>query len=164
MPRYGKIVTDHPNVTTLLPEVFLSRARAGALPRFDVVLTASSVEHSGLGRHAHTHTHTHTRPFRGAPRRPRTGPTWDLGPAPLHFPCHQITAPPPSPPPRRYNDGLNPWGDILAIARAWCVSGPHARLVIAVPTSASPSGREAFTPADAAKYKQDHIQFNGQRT
>lgn len=68
MPRYGKIVTDHPNVTTLLPEEFLSRARAGALPRFDVVLTASSVEHSGLGRHAHA-TPTHTRARAPATRR-----------------------------------------------------------------------------------------------
>eukprot|EP00808_Paulinella_micropora_P004912 g72237.t1 len=33
----------------------------------------------------------------------------------------------------RYGDGLNPWGDLLAVARTWCVAKPGARLVIAVP-------------------------------
>jgi hypothetical protein len=27
----------------------------------------------------------------------------------------------------RYGDALNPWGDILTIARAWCVSSPAAK-------------------------------------
>jgi hypothetical protein len=26
----------------------------------------------------------------------------------------------------RYGDGLNPWGDVQAIARAWCVAKPNA--------------------------------------
>lgn len=34
----------------------------------------------------------------------------------------------------RYGDALNPWGDILTIARAWCVSSPTAKLAIGVPT------------------------------
>ena len=50
----------------------------------------------------------------------------------------------------RCGDGLNPWGDILALARAWCVSSAHARLVIAVPTSMYAGGREAETEAQAS--------------
>lgn len=34
----------------------------------------------------------------------------------------------------RYGDPLNPWGDILAVAEAWCVSKPNAKLAIGVPT------------------------------
>jgi len=34
----------------------------------------------------------------------------------------------------RYGDALNPWGDILTVARAWCVSSPQAKMVIGVPT------------------------------
>jgi len=34
----------------------------------------------------------------------------------------------------RYGDPLNPWGDIIAIAQAWCVSTPDAHLVLGVPT------------------------------
>jgi len=34
----------------------------------------------------------------------------------------------------RYGDPLNPWGDILAVAEAWCVSKPSAKLAIGVPT------------------------------
>lgn len=34
----------------------------------------------------------------------------------------------------RYGDALNPWGDLLAIARAWCVTTDDALMVINVPT------------------------------
>ena len=34
----------------------------------------------------------------------------------------------------RYGDALNPWGDILAVARAWCVTKPDGFLYIGVPT------------------------------
>jgi len=34
----------------------------------------------------------------------------------------------------RYGDALNPWGDILAIARGWCITKPKAFLWIGVPT------------------------------
>ena len=37
----------------------------------------------------------------------------------------------------RYGDPLNPWGDIMSVAEAWCVSGPSAKLALAVPTSVS---------------------------
>jgi len=33
----------------------------------------------------------------------------------------------------RYGDALNPWGDVLEIARAWCVTKPGGSLTIAVP-------------------------------
>ena len=49
----------------------------------------------------------------------------------------------------RYGDPLNPWGDIMAVAEAWCVAKPGARLAIGLPTSVS------------AGY--DHIQFNANR-
>ncbi len=35
----------------------------------------------------------------------------------------------------RYGDALNPWGDVLAIAMAWCVARPRAKLVLMVPRS-----------------------------
>jgi len=34
----------------------------------------------------------------------------------------------------RYGDALNPWGDVLEIARAWCVAKQGASLTIAVPS------------------------------
>jgi len=34
----------------------------------------------------------------------------------------------------RYGDSLNPWGDLIAVARGWCVAKPGAKLIIAVPT------------------------------
>lgn len=47
----------------------------------------------------------------------------------------------------RYGDALNPWGDIIAIARAWCVAREGATLTIGV------------------MYNLDHeyLQFNGAR-
>jgi len=37
----------------------------------------------------------------------------------------------------RYGDPLNPWGDILSVAQAWCVSKKNAKLAIGVPTMVS---------------------------
>lgn len=37
----------------------------------------------------------------------------------------------------RYGDALNPWGDVLEIARAHCVCKPFGSLIIGVPTSDS---------------------------
>jgi hypothetical protein len=45
----------------------------------------------------------------------------------------------------RYGDALNPWGDLLTIARAWCVTKPDAVMYVGVPI-----GRDA-------------IQFNAHR-
>ena len=46
----------------------------------------------------------------------------------------------------RYGDALNPWGDIITIARAWCVTTDDATLTIGVPWGT-----------------QDEIQFNAHR-
>ncbi|KAL7505973.1 hypothetical protein ACHAXN_008056 [Cyclotella atomus] len=75
--EYGKIVSTHPNVTTLLPSEFRQQWKDGTLGMFDVVLSFSSLEHPGLGR---------------------------------------------------YGDALNPWGDLLAVARAHCVTKPGGYL------------------------------------
>lgn len=48
----------------------------------------------------------------------------------------------------RYGDALNPWGDVLEIARAHCVSKAHGKLVIAV----------MMTPD-----YQDALEFNAHR-
>ena len=37
----------------------------------------------------------------------------------------------------RYGDPFNPWGDIIAVAEAWCVSSQDASLALSVPTSVS---------------------------
>ncbi len=34
----------------------------------------------------------------------------------------------------RYGDSLNPWGDLMTMARAWCVTKPKGRALVAVPT------------------------------
>ncbi len=34
----------------------------------------------------------------------------------------------------RYGDALNPWGDLLAVARAWCIAKPKAFMWVGVPT------------------------------
>jgi hypothetical protein len=34
----------------------------------------------------------------------------------------------------RYGDTLNPWGDVLAVARAWCVTQPGGFLYLGLPT------------------------------
>ncbi|CAG2209345.1 unnamed protein product [Mytilus edulis] len=66
--EYGKIVSKHPKVKTMIPDQFRKSYLNKTLGRFDAIVTFSSIEHSGLGR---------------------------------------------------YGDGLNPWGDIIAIARAF---------------------------------------------
>ncbi len=45
----------------------------------------------------------------------------------------------------RYGDALNPWGDILAIARAWCVTKDDGKLVVGLP------------------YGEDAVEFNAHR-
>ena len=34
----------------------------------------------------------------------------------------------------RYGDHLNPWGDVIAMARAWCVMKPTGRALVGLPT------------------------------
>ena len=47
----------------------------------------------------------------------------------------------------RYGDALNPWGDIIAIARSWCVAKQGASLTIGV----------------MYDYHHEYLQFNGAR-
>ena len=46
--------------------------------------------------------------------------------------------------PGRYGDPLNPWGDLMAVAEAWCVSSEGAKMAIGVPTTLQPEGILAF--------------------
>jgi len=93
--EYGSFRSEFPNHEFVTPKMFRDRYTAGTLPMFDLIVTYSSVEHSGLGR---------------------------------------------------YGDALNPWGDILTIARAWCVTTDNAKLMIGVPVGG-----------------KDLIQFNAHR-
>lgn len=44
----------------------------------------------------------------------------------------------------RYGDSLNPWGDMMAVAEAWCVSTPEAMMAIGVPVTMGEEGELAF--------------------
>ena len=37
----------------------------------------------------------------------------------------------------RYGDGLNPWGDLITMARGWCVLKPGGRALIGMPSGPS---------------------------
>jgi hypothetical protein len=79
--EYGAIVSRHPRVSTLTPDEARIAYVNESLPVFDVIVTYSSVEHSGLGR---------------------------------------------------YGDQLNPWGDLQAVARAWCICKEGGYLLLGV--------------------------------
>lgn len=34
----------------------------------------------------------------------------------------------------RYGDALNPWGDVLSLARAWCVTAENGQMMLGLPT------------------------------
>jgi len=84
--EYGYFESEHPALSFIRPKEFKQKFLNGTLGTFDVIISYSSLEHSGLGR---------------------------------------------------YGDPLNPWGDILAMAEAWCVSSPQTKLLLGVPTSVS---------------------------
>ena len=46
----------------------------------------------------------------------------------------------------RFGDALHPWGDLVTMAKAWCLVKPGGSAIIAVPTS-----------------KQDTIEYNAHR-
>ncbi|XP_052068724.1 uncharacterized protein LOC127707988 [Mytilus californianus] len=94
--EYGKIVSKHPKIKTMVPVKFRKSYLNKTLGSFDAIVTFSSIEHSGLGR---------------------------------------------------YGDGLNPWGDIIAVARGWCVTKEGGSLTIGVQYS----------------YERDYIKFNAAR-
>ncbi len=48
--EYGKIKSEHPQISTMIPEDMRKEWKK-YMESFDAVLTFSSVEHSGLGRY-----------------------------------------------------------------------------------------------------------------
>ena len=34
----------------------------------------------------------------------------------------------------RYGDSLNPWGDLITMAKAWCLTKPKGRALVGVPS------------------------------
>jgi len=66
----------------------------------------------------------------------------------------------------RYGDTLNPWGDVITIAQAWCVSTPDARLAIGVPTNVNgPDRKNIFLPSLLSTNANglDRIEYNAHR-
>jgi hypothetical protein len=49
--EYGKIVSEWPQIRTLTPSEFNEHYRNGTLPKIDIAISYSSLEHSGLGRY-----------------------------------------------------------------------------------------------------------------
>ena len=45
----------------------------------------------------------------------------------------------------RYGDALNPWGDRIAVAKAWCVSKQNATMLLGVPTTTGKGDEIAWT-------------------
>ncbi|CAC5364303.1 unnamed protein product [Mytilus coruscus] len=79
--EYGKIKSEHEQITTMVPSEYRRQYLDNTLGLFDAVVSFSSIEHSGLGR---------------------------------------------------YGDALNPWGDLIVVARAWCVTKNNGSLVLGV--------------------------------
>lgn len=84
--EFSEIDAQDPRMSTYTPSEFVSAYVNGRIQPFDVVLSYSSFEHTGLGR---------------------------------------------------YGDALNPWGDVISLAMAWCVSRPQAALILEVPRATS---------------------------
>eukprot|EP00732_Lithocolla_globosa_P005015 Lithocolla_globosa_v1_NODE_4899_length_1343_cov_7.915373.p1 type:complete len:348 gc:universal NODE_4899_length_1343_cov_7.915373:103-1146(+) len=49
--EYGRIQSEHPQISTLTPDTIRNKYFSNELSLFDAVVTFSSVEHSGLGRY-----------------------------------------------------------------------------------------------------------------
>jgi len=84
--EYGTIKSEHPDVSTMTPAQVTKKflESNGTEPSFDVAVTFSSLEHSGLGR---------------------------------------------------YGDTLNPWGDLQAVAKAWCITKSGGSMFLGLPAS-----------------------------
>lgn len=120
--EYGAINSTHPKITALTPATMHQMALDNKLPVFDVVVSFSSVEHSGLGR---------------------------------------------------YGDALNPWGDLITMARAWCATKDDGKLVYGTMTAAdlAEPGRGSTAGGDPGAVNEkthphaghDFIRFNADR-
>ena len=87
--EYGDIKSDHTQIRTVTPAQYrlrfikrMQNSTLGHMKLFDVAISWSSLEHSGLGR---------------------------------------------------YGDSMNPWGDVQAMARIWCMVKPGGHAVIGYP-------------------------------
>ncbi len=49
--EYDSIVSKHPKVDVITPWEMAEKYLKGTLPQFDLMVTFSSIEHSGLGRY-----------------------------------------------------------------------------------------------------------------
>jgi len=49
--EFGKVHSAHPRVRTMLPSEARAAFANGSMPRFDAVVSFSSIEHTGLGRY-----------------------------------------------------------------------------------------------------------------
>ena len=81
--EYEVIISDHPKIEIITPELLRQAYLKGKAPTFDAMVSFSSLEHSGLGR---------------------------------------------------YGDSLNPWGDLITMAKAWCLIKPKGRALVGVPS------------------------------
>jgi len=58
----------------------------------------------------------------------------------------------------RYGDGLNPWGDVQTISRAWCASSPGAFLLLGVPSGAlGSSGGSCLGAAEGVEWNSGRV-------
>ncbi|XP_040574541.1 uncharacterized protein [Lepeophtheirus salmonis] len=80
--EYGKIISQHEKLRTLIPSEYEKLFLENKLEPFDIILSFSSLEHSGLGR---------------------------------------------------YGDALNPWGDIITMAKLHCTTTRDAVAIIGLP-------------------------------
>ena len=87
--EYGDNKSDHTQIRTVTPAQYrlrfikrMQNSTLGHMKLFDVAISCSSLEHSGLGR---------------------------------------------------YGDSMNPWGDVQAMARIWCMVKPGGHAVIGLP-------------------------------
>ena len=55
----------------------------------------------------------------------------------------------------RYGDNLNPWGDVIAMAKAWCITKPNAKALIGVPTG--PTDKIIFNRYFNARYQSQIV-------
>ena len=81
-------------------KVFIAKYLSGSLPKFDAMVTYSSIEHSGLGRSSSRCVKGHYLSF-------------------YTF--------------YRYEDGLHPWGDLVTMAKAYCVLKENALVLVGIP-------------------------------
>ena len=110
--EYDQINSQHPDITTVTPDEFKKQYFANTLGIFDSIVTFSFVERVEGSSDRSIRSKVSTRRKYIVERQT------------LLLLCPQIGLE------RHYGDALNPWGDVLEIARARCVIKPGGSLVI----------------------------------